>query len=415
MRATWPFHILELHMAYAVTTGPEQLLLELFAIFVSAKVVGELFERFRLPSVLGDILAGAALGPYALGLIHPSDTIYGVAELGAIFVLFSAGLETSPRDLIRVGGKAATVAVAGIVVPFVLGFFYMKLRGDASSEAVFVGAAMVATSVGITARVFADLHLLSTETAKIILGAAVFDDILGMVLLAVVGGLASGGGVQWLHLGILVGEAAVFALFMMYVAPRIVHRIEPRVEQLSMQNASLVVALAICLLLSWLAVKIGMAAIIGALFAGLVFADYSPQWNLTPRVSGITEFLAPFLFFVIGSRLNLSLLRGELLVAAIVISLLAIVSKLIGCGLPLIGQGWRAVLQVGTGMMPRGEVALIVALVGLQSGIVTQSTYAIVVFMTAVTTVLAPPLLRVLFREEIRQQHEENVPAPVQL
>ena len=405
-------------MAIAVITGPEQLLLELFAIFVSAKVVGELFERFRLPSVLGEILAGAALGPYALGLIHPSDTIYGVAELGAIFVLFSAGLETSPRDLIRVGGKAATVAVAGIVVPFVLGFFYMKLRGDASSEAVFVGAAMVATSVGITARVFADLHLLSTETAKIILGAAVFDDILGMVLLAVVGGLASGG-VHWLHLGILVGEAAAFALFMMYVAPRIVHRIEPRVEQLSMQNASLVVALAICLLLSWLAVKIGMAAIIGAFFAGLVFADYSPQWNLTPRVSGITEFLAPFFFFAIGSRLNLSLLRGELLVAAIVISLLAIVSKLIGCGLPMLGQGWRAVLQVGAGMMPRGEVALIVALVGLQSKIVTQSTYAIVVLMTAVTTLLAPPLLRVLFRDEIRHhqhEHEEQgVTAPVQL
>jgi Kef-type K+ transport system membrane component KefB len=290
----------------------------------------------------------------------------------------------------------------------------MKLRGDASSEAVFVGAAMVATSVGITARVFADLHLLSTETAKIILGAAVFDDILGMVLLAIVGGLASGG-VHWLHLGILIGEATAFALFMMYVAPRIVHRIEPQVEQLSMQNASLVVALAICLLLSWLAVKIGMAAIIGAFFAGLVFADYSPQWNLFPRVAGITEFLAPFFFFAIGSRLNLSLLKGELLMAATIISLLAIVSKLIGCGLPMLGQGWRAVLQVGAGMMPRGEVALIVALVGLQSKIVTQSTYAIVVLMTAVTTVLAPPLLRVLFREEIRNHQEEPVSAPVQL
>ncbi len=414
MRAAWPFHMLRLVMATALATGPEQLLLELFAIFVSAKVVGELFERISLPSVLGEILAGALLGPYAMGWIPVGDTIHSVAQLGAIFVLFSAGLETSPGELIRIGGKSVTVALAGIIVPFVLGFAYMKLRGDASSEAVFVGAAMVATSVGITARVFADLHLLSTETAKIILGAAVFDDILGMVLLALVGGLASGG-VNWLHMGVLIGEAAAFALFMMFIAPHIVHRIEPGVEQLSMQNASLVVALAICLLLSWLAVKIGMAAIIGAFFAGLVFADYAPQWNLFPRVAGITEFLAPFFFFAIGSRLNISLLKGDILVAAIVISILAIVSKLIGCGLPLIGQGWRAVLQVGTGMMPRGEVALIVALVGLQSGIVTQSTYAIVVFMTAVTTVLAPPLLRVLFREEIRQQHKANVPAPVQL
>src|SRR5437764_5686843 len=214
----------------------------------------------------------------------------------------------------------------------------MKLAGNASSEAVFVGAAMVATSVGITARVFADLHLLSTETVKIILGAAVFDDILGMVMLALVGGLAAGS-VNWLHMGVLIGEAAGFALFMMFVAPRIVRRIEPGVEHLSMQNASLVVALAICLLLSWLAVKIGMAAIIGAFFAGLVFADYSPQWNLMPRVSGITEFLAPFFFFAIGSRLNMSLLEGDLLRGAIRSSVLAIGSMLVGCGLPMLGRG----------------------------------------------------------------------------
>jgi Kef-type K+ transport system membrane component KefB len=306
------------------------------------------------------------------------------------------------------------VALAGVIVPFVLGFVYMKLRGDVTTEAVFVGAAMVATSVGITARVFADLHLLSTETAKIILGAAVFDDILGMVLLAIVGGLASGG-VNWLHMGVLIAEAAGFALFMMFVAPRIVHRIEPGVEHLSMQNASLVVALSICLLLSWLAVKIGIAAIIGAFFAGLVFADYSPQWNLIPRVAGITEFLAPFFFFTIGARINASLMTRDILISAMVISLLAVLSKLIGCGLPMIGQGWRQVLQVGTGMMPRGEVALIVALVGLQSGIVTQSTYAIVVLMTAVTTVLAPPILRVLFRREIEARQEEHMPATVQL
>ncbi len=183
-------------------------------------------------------------------------------------------------------------------------------------------------------------------------------------------------------------------------------------EELSIQNASLVVALAICLLLSWLAVKIGMAAIIGAFFAGLVFADYAPQWNLLLRVAGTTEFLAPFFFFAIGSRLNVSLLRGDILIAAIVISLLAIISKLFGCGLPLLGQGWRMALQVGTGMIPRGEVALIVALVGLQAGIVNQSTYAIVVLMTAVTTILAPPLLRLVFHAEIKQRQEQNVPAP---
>lgn len=402
-------------MQTAIATGSEQLLLlELFATFVSAKAVGELFERFALPSVLGEILAGAVLGPYALGWIASSDILHSVAELGAIFVLFSAGLEISPGELIRIGSKSLRVAAAGIVVPFILGYVYMRLRGSVNSESIFVGAAMVATSVGITARVFADLHLLSTETAKIILGAAVFDDILGMLLLAVVGGMASGG-VNWLHMSVLLGEAVAFALFMMFVAPRIVRRIEPGVEHLSMQNASLVVALAICLLLSWLAVKINIAAIIGAFFAGLVFADYAPQWNLMPRVSGIAEFLAPFFFFTIGARLNASLLTREILISALIISVLAVVSKLIGCGLPMLGQGWRQVLQVGTGMVPRGEVALIVALVGLQAGIVSQSTYAIVVLMTAVTTVLAPPLLRVLFRREIEKRQEEHMPATVQL
>jgi Kef-type K+ transport system membrane component KefB len=396
------------------TAGEQLLLLELFATFVSAKAVGELFERLALPSVLGEILAGAVLGPYALGWIQTSDVLHSVAELGAIFVLFSAGLEISPGELIRTSGKSLRVAVAGVVVPFLLGFAYMKLRGNVTSESVFVGAAMVATSVGITARVFADLHLLSTETAKIILGAAVFDDILGMLLLAVVGGIASGG-VNWLHMGVMIGEATGFALFMMFVAPRIVRRIEPGVEHLSIQNASLVVALAICLLLSWLAVKINIAAIIGAFFAGLVFADYAPQRNLLPRVSGITELLAPFFFFTIGARLNASLLTREILISALIISFLAVVSKIIGCGLPMIGQGWREVLQVGTGMMPRGEVALIVALAGLNAGIVTETTYSIVVIMTAVTTILAPPLLRVLFRREIEERREERMPVTVQL
>jgi Kef-type K+ transport system membrane component KefB len=250
--------------------------------------------------------------------------------------------------------------------------------------------------------VLGDLRVLATRTAQIILGAAVFDDILGMVLLAVVAGLASESGLEWVHLGVLVVEAAAFALFMIFVAPHIVRRIQPRLGRLSIQNAPLIVALALCLFLSWLSAKIGMAAIIGAFFAGLMFADYAPGWNLLPRVGGITEFLAPFFFFTIGSRLNLHLFAGNVLYAAIVISLLAIGSKVVGCGLPLWREGRLSALQVGVGMMPRGEVALIVALVGLRSQIVLPSTYAIVVFMTAVTTILAPPLLRYLYRGEIK-------------
>jgi len=416
LRAILPSPILRLvRMATTLPSPTEQLLLELFVIFVTTKLLGEIFERLNLPAVPGEILAGIILGPYALGWIPSTDTLRSVAEIGVIFILFSAGLETSPRDLIRVSRKALLVSVLGVVVPFVLGFAYMKLRGSATVEAVFVAAAMVATSIGITARALADMNVLSTRTARIILGAAVFDDILGMLVLAVVAGSATGTHVEWLHLGLLTAEAVGFALFMMFVAPRIVHQLHPQMEHLSTQNASLVVALAICLLFSWLAVRIGMAAIVGAFFAGLMFADYAPRWNLIPRVGGITSFLAPFFFFDIGSRFNPHLLTQNTVTIIIVISLLAIVSKLIGCGLPLLREGWPMVFKVGIGMVPRGEVALIVALVGLQFGILSGSAYGIIVLMTVITTIFAPPILRYLFRREIRERRQESVPQPVQL
>jgi len=345
------------------------------------------------------------IGPYVQGWIHPSDTLGSIAEVGAIFVLFHAGLEISPGDLIRVGGTALLVAVAGIALPFILGFSYMHWRGDATTESVFVGAAMVATSVGITARVLGDIGVLASPTAKIILGAAVFDDILGMLLLAVVDGLAQSGSVQWVKLGVLAAEAMVFALVMIFIGPRIIRGIWPGMERLSTHNAPLLVALIVCLGLSYAASRIGMAAIIGAFFAGMIFAECSPEWALRPRVHAITEFLGPFFFFSIGAQLDVRLFNGEVLLVAAVVTLLAIVSKVVGCGLPVVREGWNTVLGVGVGMMPRGEVALIVALVGLNSQIVSQSTYAVVVLMTAVTTVLAPPLLRYLFqREEARLQ-----------
>lgn len=388
-------------------TGTNTLLLELFAIFVWAKVFAEIFEQLSLAAVLGEILAGVILGPYVTKLITPSDTVTSIAEVGAVFLLFSVGLETRPQDLIRVGRKSLVVAVAGVVVPFLLGWGYLTARGEPLHEAIFVAAAMVATSVGITARVMSDLHVLGTRVAKIILGAAVFDDILGMIILAVVAGLASEGHIRWWHLGVLIVESSGFALFMIFYGPRVVRRMRPGVERMSTANAPLILALAICLGLSVAATKIGMAAIIGAFFAGLVFADYSPEWNLQPRALAINEFLAPYFFFTMGARLDLQAFNHGLIKAAAVISLLAIVSKVVGCGLPVIREGWLQALRVGVGMTPRGEVALIVALIGLQSNMISQSAYALVICMTAVTTLLAPPLLRPLFRHGTLEEEEQ--------
>lgn len=378
--------------------GADLFLLELFAIFVWAKVFGEIFEQMSLPGVLGEILAGVVLGPHATGLVAPSETVGSIAEVGAIFLLFTVGLETRPSDLIRVGRASLRVAVAGVIAPFVLGFGYLALRGEPKHEAVFVAAAMVATSVGITARVMSDLHILNTSVARIILGAAVFDDILGMVVLTIVTGMTAGDGFHWLHIIVLVGEAVGFAIFMIFIGPRIVGRIRPGVQRMSSHDAPLILALAICLGLSVAATKIGMAAIIGAFFAGMVFADYDREWQISPRAHGINEFLAPFFFFVMGSRLDIGVFNNKVLVTASVITVLAILSKILGCGLPLLRRGWREALQVGVGMTPRGEVALIVALIGLEMKAISSQAYAVVVFMTGITTIVAPVALRYLFR-----------------
>ncbi len=396
--------------------GADTLLLQLFTIFVWAKIFGEVFERLSLPAVLGEILAGIVLGPYALNIIVPSASIISLAEIGAIFLLFTVGLETSPRDLMRIGRTSLNVAVAGIVLPFCAGLLYLKLRGESTHEATFVAAAMVATSVGITARALQDLQVLKNRASQIILGAAVFDDILGMVLLAIVVSISSGTGVHWVHLSVVVAEAVGFALFMIYLGPGVIGRMRPGLQRLSMRDAPLVLALATCLLLSVAATKIGMAAIIGAFFAGLIFADYSPEWRLKPRVDGINQFLSPFFFFTMGARLDVRVFTGDVIVVAIVISLLALITKVVGCGLPVLKDGLHNALKVGVGMTPRGEVALIIALIGLQMNMVSQRAYAIVIFMTGVTTLVPLPLLRYLFRDEIPAhpspipEDEEQVP-----
>jgi len=379
--------------------GTDSLLLQMFTIFVWAKVFGELFERMNLPAVLGEILAGVILGPYATRFILPGDTINSIAEVGAVFLLFTVGLETRPSDLIRVGRLSLRVAVAGVVLPFACGFVFLRLNHEVAHEAVFVAAAMVATSVGVTARILRDLNAHRSRSARIILGAAVFDDILGMLLLGVLVSIASTGGIRWWRLGLVSAEAIGFALFMIFVAPSVVDRLEPGIQQMQTQDAPLVLALALCLGLSVAATWIGMAAIIGAFFAGLAFADYSPRWNLEPRAQAINQFLAPYFFFTMGSRLDLSVFSRSVVLMALGISALAVISKIAGCGLPLYREGWRPALQVGVGMTPRGEVALIVALIGLQMNMISQRAYAIVMVMTAVTTVLPAPLLRILYAQ----------------
>lgn len=373
-----------------------KLLLELFLMFAGGKVLAEIFERFRQPGVVGELLAGVMLGPSLLALVHPSELTQGLAEIGAIFLLFTVGLETKPRDLLQVGGIAALVAAAGVVVPFILGFLYMRAMDHSMVESIFVGAALVATSVGITARVLSDAGVLATRVARVILGAAVADDILGMIVLAIVSSL-SAGRINYLLLAIVTVEAIGFSILILFFGSRVVGRFETRVAKLRARNSAFILSVVLCLGLSLASIYIGMAAIIGAFLAGLALADYSEQWRLRESAHPVMEFLAPFFFVLLGVQVNLRVLyQPALLWMMGVVCVLAILGKLIGCGLGALSLGFKNALRIGVGMVPRGEVGLIVAAVGLMLHTISPEVYTVVVMMSIVTTLFAPPVLRAL-------------------
>jgi Kef-type K+ transport system membrane component KefB len=373
-----------------------QLLIDLFLMFAGGKVLAEIFERLRQPAVVGELLAGVLLGPSLLALIQPNELTEGLAEMGAIFLLFTVGLEIKPRDLLQVGGIATLVATLGVAIPFVMGFVYMRVIDHAMVESIFVGAAMVATSVGITARVLADAGVLSSRIARVILGAAVLDDILGMIVLAVVSSLSEGR-VNYLSLAIVAGEAVGFSLLVIFFGSRVVWRFRPAVAKLRARNSAFALSVILCLGLSLASLYIGMAAIIGAFLAGLALADYSEQYRLQQNAHPIMEFLAPFFFVLLGAQINVRTVYQPGLLGMIgVVCLLAVVSKLIGCGLGALSLGFKDAARVGVGMVPRGEVGLIVAGVGLRLHTISDAIYAVVLSMSIVTTIFAPPVLRFL-------------------
>src|SRR5215467_5351272 len=242
----------------------EHPLFTIFVMFVAAKLAAEIFERLKQPAVAGEILAGVIIGPSLLGWVAPSELTATLSEIGVILLLFLVGLETKPADIFRVGWRAMLVAVLGVVLPFIAGYLVMLAWGETKIEAIFVGAAMVATSVGITARVLGQMGLLGLEVSRIILGAAVIDDILGLLILAVVSSLAKEGGVNYVPIGTTAALAIGFTLLVVMVGARAVSRIRMRVENLKVGQSYLVFGLALCLGLALVASYIGVAAIIGA-------------------------------------------------------------------------------------------------------------------------------------------------------
>ena len=385
----------------AATEGQAKLLLSLFLILAAAKLLAEIFERLRQPSVVGEIIAGIIIGPSVLGLVTPSEIIDTLAAIGVIFLLFQVGLETKPAALFRVGSRAIIVAVLGVMTPFFAGWLLMKAWGGSGIEALFLGTAMVATSVGITARVLSSMGVLNALTSRVILGAAVIDDILGFMILAVVSSLTVGT-INYLSILATAVLAVVFTAFVMFVGAPVVKRVAPRIENLRVSQALFISALLLCLGISVAAVYIGVAAIVGAFLAGMAFAEVAEEKPTMHRqMSGVTELLVPFFLVNIGMQLRLDLFRDpSLIVFGVLVTIVAVITKLIGCGAGAYGLGWRQAGQVGMGMVPRGEVGIVVAQIGLAMAVISESLYGVVLMMALATTLLAPPFLRILYRSE---------------
>ena len=396
------------------------LLLALVVLLPSAKLAGMAAERLGQPAVMGELLAGMLLGNlglvglYGLDYLKTDAAVEILASLGVILLLFEVGLDSSLADLMKVGLSSLLVAVVGVVLPFGLGWLVGALMLPDHSFYVhaFIGATLCATSVGITARVLQDIHKIRSREAKIILGAAVIDDILGLVVLAIITGMIQGassglelsaGSIVW-----LIAKVAIFLAGSLLVGVLLVPRFFRQAAKAKMKGMLFSLSLAFCFLLSYLATLIDLASIVGAFAAGLIlervpFEEYLDEDELSPEamLHPLSAFLVPLFFMQMGLKIDLnSLFRPEVLGLALALTIVAIIGKQ-ACGFGALERGLNR-LSIGIGMVPRGEVGLIFAGVGLTLSvggerIIDKAVFAAILTMVMITTVMTPPLLQWAF------------------
>lgn len=385
-----------------LTASPEtlNLPLQMLIVFGSAQLLAEVSERLRMPGIVGGLLAGILIGPSVFGWVHYNDLLHALAEIGVMFLLFQVGLEVKATELLKVGRTAMLVAVLGVILPFLLGWGILLAAHHSQLEAIFMGAAMVATSVGITAQVLSGMGLLKHRTARIILAAAVIDDVLGLLVLAVVSSMGAGQGIDFLGLATTSAVSLGFVIAVAKWGTPTVNWALPRMQR-SMRVQESEFALAVCFLfaMALLATYSGVAAIVGAFLAGMALAEIATH-RLHTLVHGAGELMIPFFLASIGLQMDLSVFsKGSTLALALVILLAAILSKAVGCGLGAWQLGFKDSARIGLGMVPRGEVGMVIAQVGLTRGTISQDAYAVAVFMAVATTILAPPLLHLAYRD----------------
>jgi Na+:H+ antiporter len=367
----------------------------------TAKLLGALAQRIGQPAVLGELVAGVILGRSVLGLVDPqTDILHLFAELGVIILLFEIGLETHLRQLLQVGGAATMVALVGVALPFALGYAVCWMLGFEMRVAVVAGATLTATSVGITARVLADLNRLQEPESHIILGAAVLDDVIGLVILSVVTGLTAGHTLTML--GVVTTTAIAFGFLggTLLVGRLVVPPFVRAVSRSDLPGTPTMLALMLAFGLAWLASVVGSAMIIGAFAAGLLLRDTPQAHEIERGVAHLGHFLVPLFFVTVGAAVDVGVLhplepgnRPTLLIGGLLM-LVAVIGKCVAGYAPVWFKGHKKV--IGVGMIPRGEVGLIFAQTGLASGVFPPSLFSAVTMMVLVTTFMAPPLLKYL-------------------
>jgi Kef-type K+ transport system membrane component KefB len=371
---------------------------QLFVILLAAKLGDELFKRIGQPPVVGEILAGVLVGPSVLGWYEINSETTLFAEIGVVLLLFQVGVETRLHELLRVGPTALAVGALGVALPFAAGFGLGSFIGADLGVAVFLAAALTATSVGITSGALRDLGALRTQSGRIILGAAVIDDVLAMLIVAFATGLAAGS-LEFGRLASLLVVAVLFIGIVLLGGTGILRRRRALLTDPEFAETPFLPGMIIALGLAALSATIGLAAIIGAFLAGMVVGESSERHALESELAPVAAFFTPFFFGFIGAQVDLAALASvETLLLLAAITVLAIASKFIGAFVGAIRQGRARATLIGWSMVPRGEVGIVVAGLGLTAGAIDSEIYSVVVGMAIITTLVVPPFLPALVR-----------------
>lgn len=391
-----------------------EFLLALVIVIIAAKAGGYLTTRFGQPAVLGELLAGLILGPTLLGMINTwpifhedevlSELLSTMAELGVIFLMLLAGLELNLEELLKSGKVSALSGTLGVVVPMILGFATALLFGASQTEALFMALALSATSVSISAQTLMELNVLRSRVGLGLLGAAVFDDVLVILLLSIAFVIVGGASGGLASIGLTILGMIVYFIVAIAAGWYLLPRLAAIVNRLPISQGLIAFVLISCLLYAWAAEELGgMAAITGAFLVGLFLARTPFREQIERGIATISYgFFVPIFFVNIGLEVNMRALSGDALWYALAITFVAVISKIIGCGSGALLGGFskREALQLGVGMVSRGEVGLIVAALALSQGFFTDAGFSIAVFMVIVATLVTPPLLRAVFGGE---------------